>query len=72
MIGRKCRGGCPFSLIYLADFIYELAFVRIWIFDSHFPPFFSVVFISVAARAVLHPPALYFAQRPETAEPSHQ
>lgn len=35
-------------------------------------PIFSVVFISVAARAVLHPPALYFAQRPETTEPSDQ
>lgn len=32
----------------------------------------EVVFISVAARAVLHPPALYFAQRPETTEPSDQ
>ena len=35
-------------------------------------PVFPAVFISVAARAVLHPPALYFAQRPETTEPPDQ
>lgn len=35
-------------------------------------PVFPAVFISVAARAILHPPALYFAQRPETTEPSDQ
>lgn len=73
MIGRKFSGGCPFSLINLADCVYELAFIQLWILTLIPPCFFSsVIFISVAARAVLHPPALHFAQRPETAEPSHQ
>ena len=40
---------------------------------GHFlSPSFSVIFISVAARTVLHPPALHFAQGPETTESSDQ
>lgn len=57
---------CIWQTVYMNWYLSELDL------DSHLPPVCSVVFISVAARAVIHPPAVYFAQGPEAAEPSDQ
>lgn len=64
--------GTHFQEIQVLGGLYVESGIGLCSWSNFSVPVSPVVFIPVAARAVLHPPALYFAQRPEATEPPDQ